>query len=153
MNEPITRTHADRILAFLDRTQEIENLSDAALSDLVIEKVWGQLNLGSEEDMLLNEMINRFDAAKGIERDDEGEVVVERELTAEDHAAIEKGWKQLKAAIEKPHFVIRFKNGHFHPLSYEVPSLPDATRYATREEAQAIADTLVEATVVEVADL
>jgi hypothetical protein len=57
---------ADRILKMLALTDRVAKLSDAALSTAVIEKVWGPLNLGGEQDALLDEMIRRFDEAKGI---------------------------------------------------------------------------------------
>jgi len=59
----------------LERSTRISNLSDAELSNLNINKVWGSLIFGSEEEMLLDELIRRFDKGKGIERGDDGEVV------------------------------------------------------------------------------
>lgn len=67
----LTDAGAERILTFLRQTEEVALLSDLALADWVIERVWGHLNLGSLEDVHLNELINRFERAKGIEREDE----------------------------------------------------------------------------------
>lgn len=63
------------LIALLEGTEHVKKLSDCELSTTVIEKVWGQLVLGSEQDFLLDELISRFEEKCGIERDDEGRVV------------------------------------------------------------------------------
>lgn len=60
---------------FMALTDRFEAMSDVELAEVVIEKVWGQLVLGSEEDAALDELIKRFEAAKGIKRDDDGRVI------------------------------------------------------------------------------
>lgn len=89
------------ILGFMKRRDEIEAMSDEQLSDAVLNKVWGTLRLGSEQDMLLDEMLTRFDLFTGIERGEDGEILPERELTAADHEAIEKGWQKLKGMLDE----------------------------------------------------
>lgn len=118
---------ADRILKMLALTDRVAKLSDASLSTLVIEKVWGTLNLGSEQDALLDEMIRRFDAAKGIVRDEEEE--------------IDQG----------EGYVIRRSDGTFYVRGGgSSSSLPDAMRWNTREAAEEANKTFVGATVVQV---
>lgn len=123
----ISSVAADRILKMLALTDRVAKFSDATLSTAVIEKVWGTLNLGSEQDALLDEMIRRFDAAKGIVRGEDGEI------------------------DEGAGYVIRCSDGTFYVRGGgSSSSLPDAMRWNTREAAEEANKTFVGATVVQV---
>jgi hypothetical protein len=62
----------ENALFMLDNRDKVEALTDRELSDLVIDKIWGQkVGWCSAEDWLLDEFIQRFDKAKGIVRDTE----------------------------------------------------------------------------------
>lgn len=65
------------VLKFMEATARVEKLSDRELCALVIEKVWGKVLLGSEEDCVLDELISRFEQRCGIERDEEGRVLAD----------------------------------------------------------------------------
>jgi len=65
----------DRLMASLTLMGKIESLSDSELADLVVNRVWGRLSLGTEEEFLINELITRFELRVGIERNDDGEIV------------------------------------------------------------------------------
>ena len=48
-------------IAFLEGLNKAKRLSDKKLTELVIANVWGQIPLGTKEELLLNEMIARFE--------------------------------------------------------------------------------------------
>lgn len=58
------------MLSMIESGDKVAMLTDKELSDQVIERVWGSLAWNSQEDWLLDELIRRFDIAKGINRDD-----------------------------------------------------------------------------------
>lgn len=67
-----TKTLVANAMFALDAREKVEALTDRELSDLVIDKIWGELIVWcSHEDFLLDELIIRFDKAKGIVRDEE----------------------------------------------------------------------------------
>jgi hypothetical protein len=61
----------DGLLRAFDTWQAAEKLTDRELADEVITKVWGKLHLGSREDFILSELIDRFEKQAGIERGEE----------------------------------------------------------------------------------
>ncbi len=126
---PITEDGVARLLAFLKLTEQIEKLSNVALAEAVMNKVWGQLPMGSERDALLNEMISRFERLSGIQRNEVGEIVEPQ---------------------QKPYWVIRFEDGAFNMGLGHTVCLPEATRYPTSEAAHEVADTLVMANVIKI---
>lgn len=66
----------EALLKWLKVTEKVSKLSDTELSIAVVDKIWGRITkLGTEEEALLNELINRFEKHAGIERDEEGEVI------------------------------------------------------------------------------
>jgi hypothetical protein len=65
------------LVKFLDASNAVKKLSDHELCKQVIEKVWGELVLGSEQDWLVDELVERFEERCGIERDEEGRVIPE----------------------------------------------------------------------------
>ena len=66
----------NHIMKWLKVANEVEKLTDAQLADAVVADVWAKMfKLGTREEALLDEMIKRFEAKSGIERDDEGEII------------------------------------------------------------------------------
>lgn len=71
----LTPEQADNLLRAMEAMAAIERMSDIQLSQACIDEVWGSLPPGRAES-LINELLNRFEALAGIERDEEtGEVV------------------------------------------------------------------------------
>jgi hypothetical protein len=71
----LNEEQAARLLAALDDSQSIHDLTDAQLSEAVLNEVWGKQYLFSRPEMLLSEMIGRFDKLAGVKRDEEtGEI-------------------------------------------------------------------------------
>ena len=66
---------AAHVAAYMVTTDKVSKLSDRELTDQVTEKIWGQLAFGSLEDVLLNELLRRFEARAGIIRSEEGEII------------------------------------------------------------------------------
>ena len=76
MSEEERHKIADGVCRFVDLTKRVEALSDRELAARVVNDVWGKcVRLGTEEEALLDEMITRFEAKSGIERDEEGRVL------------------------------------------------------------------------------
>lgn len=57
--------------SFLVANDKASKLGDRELLDLITTHVWGNLPVGSYADVLLTELIVRFEEAKGIEDTDE----------------------------------------------------------------------------------
>jgi hypothetical protein len=53
----------------------VEKLTDRELVSAVEKQVWAKLGLASQEDWLLDELINRFESLREIKRDDEGNIL------------------------------------------------------------------------------
>lgn len=47
-------------IAFLEGLNKAKRLTNQKLTELVIANVWGKMPLGTKEELLLNEMIHRF---------------------------------------------------------------------------------------------
>ena len=58
-------------------SDSVKALTDRELTTEVIDKVWGNLPLGSREEWVLDELVARFEKRCGIERDAEGRVIPE----------------------------------------------------------------------------
>jgi len=63
------------MMKMIQNMDEMKMLSDRELVEAVIEKVWGQMILGGEQETLLDELITRYEKRSGIKRDDEGKIV------------------------------------------------------------------------------
>lgn len=71
-----TDKQLDALMALLHSDFSIKSMSNEALSDAVLSEVWANLPLNNRKELLLNEMIDRFDKAYGVKRDhDTGEIV------------------------------------------------------------------------------
>lgn len=105
----------------------VGKLSDVELIQHVEERVGGNLSTLGMEGCLLNELIRRFEKAKGIQKSEFLE--------------------------EWPTYVVRFADGSFNMGEGHTSSLPEATRYPTREVAEAVASELIDATAVEVSSI
>lgn len=71
-----TNERLDALMAILHSDTSIKSMSNEALSNAVLSEVWANLPLNSRKELLLNEMIDRFDKAYGVKRDDDtGEIV------------------------------------------------------------------------------
>lgn len=123
----LTDQQADRLLAELDAMDAAERFNDGELSNAAISVV---VRLDGPSRAIINELLNRFDKLAGIRRDETtGEIIVEPTL-----------W-----------YVIRFEDGAFNMGHGHTACLPEATRYATRQEAEAVLHELEPgATVIEV---
>lgn len=53
----------------------VDALSDRDLVAAVEKQIWAKLGFGSQEDWLLDELINRFEEQRGIKRDDDGNIL------------------------------------------------------------------------------
>ena len=130
-NEPrITQEQADRLLHAIDCMTAAEALTDEQLSNAA-SSVLGTMH--GQAYAIINELIERFEDRAGIKRDETGEIVKDPTV----------------------YYVIRFPSGTFfvdHGTSDgDTVSLSEASRWLTREDAQAVADTFVEeSTVIEV---
>lgn len=69
---------ARALLNFMQAQERVQQLSDRELCAEVIDKVWGKQILGSDQDWLVDEIVQRFEIKCGIERDDEGRVIPEK---------------------------------------------------------------------------
>lgn len=98
---PLTDQQCANLLGFLNRQDRISKLSDCELSEEVLNKVWGKLILGSEEDSLLDEMITRFELVMGIERNEEGELIDESAPTEEELIRIEDVKARFGKAVQR----------------------------------------------------
>jgi hypothetical protein len=63
------------LLNFIEGMKSSEALTDRQLCAQVIEKCWAKFNLGSEQDWLIDQLVTRYEAKCGIQRDDEGRVI------------------------------------------------------------------------------
>lgn len=71
-----TKKRLEALCALLSSHSDIQSMSNEALSDAVLSEVWADLPLNSRKELLLNEMIDRFDKVYGIKRDDDtGEII------------------------------------------------------------------------------
>lgn len=74
-----TPTLSDSMVVALMKTvvnhDAIRSMGDSDLTTAIIDEVWGQFVMGSRSDVLVDELINRFEAAKGIQRDVDGKVI------------------------------------------------------------------------------
>ena len=70
-----TDEQLNRLIKAIRIFDQIEKMTDLELSEAVLHKVWAPMNLGSEGEMLVSQLLNRFEKKAGIERDDEGNVV------------------------------------------------------------------------------
>lgn len=78
-NEDDQQRMAAGIVRFLEITEKARALPDRELAAQVIDLVWGKcVNLGSWEEVILDEMITRFEKQAEIERDEEGKVLPEK---------------------------------------------------------------------------
>lgn len=68
---------AEGAMMCLAARDHVEALSDRELVSRVEKQIWAQLGFGSQEDWLLDELINRFELRRGIKRDDEGNILPE----------------------------------------------------------------------------
>lgn len=77
--EPLTsifsEIETEAILKAVERRIAVQAMTDVELSDAVITEVWAQLAFCGENEVLLDEMIERFDKRCGIVRGEDGEVV------------------------------------------------------------------------------
>lgn len=64
----------DKLFKILEKTDKIGKLTDAELSERVINEVWATIGYGSDRELLLDEMVRRFDKFAGIKRDCNGEI-------------------------------------------------------------------------------
>ncbi len=78
--------NADRLLAAMEwiiaKDNRLKAMTDAELSAAVLDKVWANLPFHSEGELLLDEMISRFELAKGIRRNDENGEIIPDEPTS-----------------------------------------------------------------------
>jgi hypothetical protein len=74
-NATVERNTVQALIRWVDHHDAVEALTDADLSDAVLNEVWAQISLCSKGEVLLNEMMTRFDKRCGIVRDEEGEIV------------------------------------------------------------------------------
>lgn len=76
-NEDDTQRMVAGVARFLEVTEKARAMTDRELAAQVIDLVWGKcVNLGSWEEVILDEMITRFEKQSGIERDDEGRIIL-----------------------------------------------------------------------------
>lgn len=132
----------------LSHMGEISKLSDLELVEETESLIGLDYKTASYKRMLLNELIRRYEKAANIKRPEEEFT----EPTPEELAEIERIDAEIEAEKDKViYWVVRFGNSTFYPQHYkDLPSLPAATKFASREEAEETAESLVEAFVVEV---
>lgn len=63
---------ADAIKRRIHILPEVANLGDGELIDAVMEELWSDLDMGSRQSVLLSELLDRFQEAKGIEETPKG---------------------------------------------------------------------------------
>lgn len=63
------------LVRFIHICEQAETLSDEALSTEVLQRIWSQLPHGTVEDVILSELLTRFDRLAGIVRDEDGGAV------------------------------------------------------------------------------
>ena len=70
--KPNIKIDPDAFWRWLQVTDRIENLGDGELCDIIIEGVWAEMPMGSPQELLIDELIQRYEERQGIERDEKG---------------------------------------------------------------------------------
>jgi hypothetical protein len=60
------------LVKFIRICEQVDQLSDEALSTEVLHRIWAQFPHGTVEDVILSELLTRFDRLAGIVRDEDG---------------------------------------------------------------------------------
>lgn len=133
--------------AMMAHMSKVGKLSGLELIDEVETHV-DCFKVASYEHVLLGELIRRYEKAADIKRPDEEYP----EPTPEDLAEIDRIEKEMEAEKDKVlYWVVRLEDGRFYPQSLnDIPSLPLATHFSIRAEADKMAHAIPGSTIVEV---
>lgn len=107
----MTDEQLDGVMRLLDARNKLEQLPDRQLSALILHCIWAKkVGWCSQEELLLDEYISRFERMAGIQRDDAGEILP----TA---ASLEVFW-QHQAAWSRATFGPDNERGPIGPLKH-----------------------------------